>query len=603
MLQSATSFSEKISNLIHSLIISEYGADVLNEISSPIPEPTKKDFEGDFSITTFGLAKYLKKNPEDIAKRLGELSVTHQEIKNYSVVKGFLNLSLADEFILQFFENTPEVGIQKAESVIDEKNAVFVEYSSPNTNKPLHLGHVRNNLLGYSIAQIIQASGTPVIKGQIINDRGIHICKSMYAWQKIGSHETPESAGIKGDAFVGKYYVAFDKMHKEDLASNPNQEKLNEKDPDSQPLLEARKYLQRWENQDPEIWDLWKKMNSWVYKGFEQTYSRLGVEFDVIQYESDTYILGKDIIKKGLEEGVFYQKDDQSVWVDLTGEGLDHKLLLRSDGTSVYITQDLGTAWERFQKYSLSGMVYTVGNEQDYHFQVLFAILKKLGFPWADRLKHLSYGMVELPDGKMKSREGTVVDADELMEEMYLTAKSITEELGKLENNGLSEEEKSDTYEKIGMAALKYYILKIDPQKKILFDPKKSIDFQGNTGPFILYTYARIQSLLKKAGAINTENIDVSNIAIIKKEERELIFLLDDIPAKIQNAANSLSPAILANHVYEITKSFNSFYQSSSILQAENPTLRTLRIQLAKRCGDSIGYMLQLLGIQTVDVM
>ncbi|WP_294201595.1 arginine--tRNA ligase, partial [uncultured Chryseobacterium sp.] len=466
----------------------------LKDIQLEVQE-NKTEFEGDFTIVTFPLVKQLKKNPESIGVELGDALTQQTELlESFNVVKGFLNVKIRNQFFVNNFES-----VVKDFDTVEKKNAtVMIEYSSPNTNKPLHLGHVRNNLLGFSVAEILKEAGYEVIKTQIINDRGIHICKSMLAWEKFGKGKTPDTTETKGDKFVGNYYVKFDQEYKKEILELVSQGMAEEQAKKEAPLIkEAQKMLLDWENGHEHVRNLWSEMNSWVYKGFNETYTRLGVDFDQVQYESNTYILGKDLIQEGLEKGVLYQKEDGSVWCDLTDEGLDQKLLLRSDGTSVYMTQDLGTAVERFKQNDIQKLIYTVGNEQDYHFQVLFKILGKLGYSWADQLYHLSYGMVELPNGKMKSREGTVVDADELMQEMYEAAKTKTIELGKLE--GLMEEEKEVSYEIIGQAALKYFMLKVDPKKKMLFNPEESIDFNGNTGPFILYTYARIQSLLGKA--------------------------------------------------------------------------------------------------------
>lgn len=555
-------------------------------------EETKSGFEGAYSAVVFPLVKHLKRKPEEIAEDLGkEITKNETLFSGYNVVKGFLNLQLKDSYLAG--KLTEEYSIPAT------GKTVMVEYSSPNTNKPLHLGHIRNNLLGHSVAEILKAAGNELIKTQIINDRGIHICKSMWAWNEFAEGETPESAGMKGDKLVGKYYVKFDAENKKaikeltDSGTDPAEAAKQ-----SAPLLKAQEMLRDWENNAPEVRKLWEMMNQWVYDGFEKTYRRLGVHFDKIQYESNTYLLGKDIVQKGLEKGIFFKKEDGSVWIDLTDEGLDEKLLLRGDGTAVYITQDLGTAIQRFEENPISSLIYTVGNEQDYHFKVLFTILKKLGYEWADSLYHLSYGMVELPDGKMKSREGTVVDADDLMEEMYSTAKQITEEMGKLES--LTAEEKEETYEKIGMAALKYYILKVDPQKKMLFDPKKSIDFQGNTGPFILYTYARIQSLLKKADK-KPEN-DFAEVSL-SAEEQKLILLIDSANAVILKAAETLSPALIANYTYELVKQFNSFYQSHPVLNCEEEKVQNVRLTIASRTAETIKKMMHLLGIQTVNRM
>ena len=474
----------------------------------------------------------------------------------------------------------------------------MVEYSSPNTNKPLHLGHIRNNLLGFSVAQILEEAGYDVIKTQIINDRGIHICKSMLAWEKFGNGETPVTTNTKGDKFVGNYYVEFDKNYKKEIADLVKQGIGVEQAKKEAPVMkEAQKMLVDWENGDATVRALWEEMNSWVYKGFNETYKRLGVDFDQVQYESNTYILGKDLIQEGLDKGVLYQKEDGSVWCDLTDEGLDQKLLLRSDGTSVYMTQDLGTAVERFKQNNIQKLIYTVGNEQDYHFQVLFKILKKLGYEWADQLYHLSYGMVELPEGKMKSREGTVVDADDLMQEMYETAKSKAQELGKLET--LSEEDKEISYETVGLGALKYFMLKVDPKKKMLFNPAESIDFNGNTGPFIQYTYARIQSLLSKAGTLQTETADIE----LNQSEKELIMQLTNFKTVVAKSAETLSPALVANYVYDLVKAYNSFYQNNPILNQEDENVKQFRLNISDITAKTIKKSLELLGIGTVNRM
>ena len=559
-------------------------------------QKNKTEFDGDFTIVIFPLVKQAKKSPDVIGNELGE-EVKNQIdfVENFNVVKGFLNLKVKDSAFLQEFSETE----QNFDSTPSKNETVMVEYSSPNTNKPLHLGHIRNNLLGFSVAEILKADGYNVIKSQIINDRGIHICKSMLAWEKFGNGATPESTGLKGDKLVGNYYVEFDKLYKSEIkamvADGIDEETAKKQAPS---IIEAQEMLLKWEQNDPEVRKLWKMMNEWVYAGFNQTYSRLGVNFDQVQYESNTYILGKDLIQKGLEDGILYKKDDGSVWCDLTDEGLDQKLLLRSDGTSVYMTQDLGTAVERFKKNNLQKLIYTVGNEQDYHFQVLFKILKKLGYEWADQLFHLSYGMVELPEGKMKSREGTVVDADDLVEEMYKTAKEKSQELGKLEN--LSDEEKERSYETVGLGALKYFILKVDPKKKMLFNPAESIDFNGNTGPFIQYTYARIQSLLDKAGF---ETKELTDSYLPNDSEKDLIMLLSEFKDVVNKAAASLSPALVANYVYELVKGYNSFYQNNPILNQDNETAKQFRLQLSELAGRTIKKGLSLLGIGTVNRM
>lgn len=566
----------------------------LKDIKLEVQE-NKTEFEGDFTIVTFPLVKQLKKNPESIGVELGEALTEQTEIfESFNVVKGFLNVKVKNQLFVDNFRS-----VSKNFSVIEKKNAtVMVEYSSPNTNKPLHLGHIRNNLLGFSVAQILKEAGYDVIKTQIINDRGIHICKSMLAWEKFGNGETPETTNTKGDKFVGNYYVEFDKNYKKEIAELVEQGVGEEQAKKDAPVMkEAQKMLLDWENGDATVRALWEEMNSWVYKGFNETYKRLGVNFDQVQYESNTYILGKDLIQEGLDKGVLYQKEDGSVWCDLTDEGLDQKLLLRSDGTSVYMTQDLGTAVERFKQNSIQKLIYTVGNEQDYHFQVLFKILKKLGYEWADQLFHLSYGMVELPEGKMKSREGTVVDADDLMQEMYETAKSKAQELGKLEN--LSEDEKEASYETVGLGALKYFMLKVDPKKKMLFNPAESIDFNGNTGPFIQYTYARIQSLLSKAGTLQTETADIE----LNQSEKELIMQLTNFKTVVAKSAETLSPALVANYVYDLVKAYNSFYQNNPILNQEDENVKQFRLNISDITAKTIKKSLELLGIGTVNRM
>ena len=559
-------------------------------------QTTRKDFEGDITIVVFPMLRYKKGNPAQIGESLGEYLVEKiQEVIAYNVVKGFLNLVIDDRIYLESFN-----AIHSQDNfgfTTSPKDVVMVEYSSPNTNKPLHLGHVRNNLLGYSVAEILKASGNKVYKTQIINDRGIHICKSMLAWKRFGNSKTPVSTGMKGDSFVGKYYVKFNDEYKKEI-STLIADGMSEDDAKKQApiLIEAQQMLLKWEAGESETVALWEMMNSWVYEGFKITYKNLGVDFDTLYYESNTYLLGKDVIEDGITRGVFLKKEDGSVWCDLTDEGLDEKLVLRSDGTAVYMTQDIGTAIQRVKDHSdINGMVYTVGNEQDYHFKVLFLILKKLGFSWAAQLYHLSYGMVDLPSGKMKSREGTVVDADELMIEMTDTAKNISQELGKLE--GYSEEEKSDLYRIIGLGALKYFILKVDPKKRILFDPKASVDFQGNTGPFIQYTYARIQSILRKATFDYSQQVSTSSVSLHIKE-KELIKQLELYPDIIQQAADNYSPALIANYTYDLVKEFNSFYQNVSILGESNEIKKRLRVQLADKVANVIKSAFSLLGIQ-----
>lgn len=568
-------------------------------------QQTRKEFEGDYTLVLFPLLKHIKANPQEIGEKLGDYLSSHALwegqpiVSGYNVVKGFLNLSICENYFLHFLHQiAPEKDYGK-KPITKDSPAVIVEYSSPNTNKPLHLGHIRNNLLGFSMAKIIEATGKKVYKTQIINDRGIHICKSMIAWQLFGKGETPESTGEKGDKLVGKYYVLFDKAYKEEIAGLISAGKTKEEAEREAPIfLKAQEMLRLWEQGDPETLALWRQMNQWVYDGFEVTYHNLGVSFDRNYYESETYLLGKDIVQRGLDEGVFYRKEDGSVWIDLTAEGLDEKLVLRSDGTSVYITQDLGTATKRIEEDfpKVEGMIYTVGNEQDYHFKVLFLILQKLGYTWAKNLYHLSYGMVELPNGKMKSREGTVVDADDLMEEMVQVAEELSQELGKLE--GYSDQQKEQLYRVIGLGALKYYILKVDPKKKIAFNPQESIDFQGNTGPFIQYTYARIQSILRRA-----ENCELPKSVSLHPKEKELIKLLSLFPEVVQNAADTYSPALIANYVYELVKEFNSFYQNVSILGEEDTDKRSLRVHLSRKVGEVIAIGFDLLGIEVPERM
>lgn len=558
-------------------------------------QKTNPDHEGDFTIVTFPLVKILKKSPDLIAVELGDaLSTQSDFLESYNVVKGFLNLKIKNSFFLNNFNSVKD----NFDKVPKKNETVMVEYSSPNTNKPLHLGHIRNNLLGFSVAQILKQDGYNVIKTQIINDRGIHICKSMLAWEKFGNGETPKSSNTKGDKFVGNYYVEFDKNYKSQIADLiANGQTEDEAKKNAAIIQEAQQMLLNWEKGDEKVRNLWNEMNSWVYEGFGETYKRLGVDFDQVQYESNTYILGKDLIQEGLIKGILFRKDDGSVWCDLTDEGLDQKLLLRSDGTSVYMTQDLGTAVQRFKDNDIQKLIYTVGNEQDYHFDVLFKILKKLGYNWAENLYHLSYGMVELPEGKMKSREGTVVDADDLMQEMYETAKEKAQELGKLEN--LSDSEKEKSYETVGLGALKYFMLKVDPKKKMLFNPKESIDFNGNTGPFIQYTYARIQSLLSKA---EYQEQSVSNYEM-NDLEKELVMNLSNFKEVVSKAAETLSPALVANYIYDLVKSYNSFYQNNPILNQDNENTKQFRLELSSLTGKTIKKGLSLLGIGTVDRM
>jgi arginyl-tRNA synthetase len=561
-------------------------------------QETRKEFEGQVTIVTFPFTKFSRKSPEQTGTEIGEyLQSNIQQISGFNVIKGFLNISLADSYwIDQLYANilTEDFAIAKPNG-----KKVMVEYSSPNTNKPLHLGHVRNNLLGYSVAQILVAAGYEVVKANLVNDRGIHICKSMLAWQLFGNGETPASTGIKGDHLVGKYYVIFDKEYKKEIEFLKSEGQTEEEAKKNAPLIKsAQEMLQKWEAGDEEVINLWKTMNTWVYDGFGKTYNRLGVDFDQFYYESNTYLLGKDIVVEGLEKGVFFEKPDGSVWIDLTPDGLDEKLVRRSDGTSVYMTQDLGTAQLKYDDFHMDESIYVVGNEQDYHFKVLFLILQKLGKTWAKGLFHLSYGMVDLPSGKMKSREGTVVDADDLIEEMEKTAKEQTEALGKV--NDSTEEELLQLYHTIGMGALKYFLLKVDPKKRLLFDPNESVDFQGHTGPFIQYTHARIKSVLSRAGGDYSGTINISEIS---SEERDLIFTLTQYPSIITDAAKGFSPAVIANYIYELAKVYNKFYHEKSILQAEDETLKIFRLQLCSASAKVISHGMNLLGIDVPERM
>lgn len=588
-----STLTKNISEALHHL----YGVQIDNfEFQA-----TRKEFSGDITLVVFPLLRHIKGNPVAIGESVGEFLVGKiVEVKGFNVVKGFLNIELSDSYFLSFFNtvlNDTQYGFVNASG-----KALMVEYSSPNTNKPLHLGHIRNNLLGYSVSEILKASGKKVYKTQIINDRGIHICKSMLAWKLYGNGETPESSGIKGDKLVGNYYVKFDQEYKRQIKQLVEKGSTEEEAKKEAPLIiQAQKMLLDWESGDKEVVKLWETMNSWVYSGFEVTYNALGVDFDTLYYESNTYLLGKAFIDEGLSSEVFHKKQDGSVWCDLTDEGLDEKIVLRSDGSSVYMTQDIGTAIQRIKDYSdVDGMVYTVGNEQDYHFKVLFLILQKLGFDWANNLFHLSYGMVDLPSGKMKSREGTVVDADDLIKEMTQTAASISQELGKLD--GYSDEEKIKTYNTIGLGALKYFILKVDPKKRILFDPKESVDFQGNTGPFIQYTYARIRAIIRKSD-ISITDLQIQNDITLHEKEKEILNLLSQYPETIQLAAKNYSPALIANYTYDLVKSFNSFYQNVSILGANSEHEKKFRVLLSFKVGEVIKSSFQLLGIKVPERM
>ena len=564
-------------------------------------QKTRKEFDGDYTLVVFPLLKRSRKSPEATATEIGEYIVANTpEVASFNVIKGFLNISMRSSFWMDCF----------ADIVTDEDfgrsaqtgRTIMVEYSSPNTNKPLHLGHIRNNLLGFSVSRILEANGNRVIKANLVNDRGIHICKSMLAWKLYGNGETPQSSGMKGDHLVGKYYVEFDKHYKAQIKELMEAGKSEEEAKHSAPImLQAQEMLRRWEAKDPEVYSLWQSMNSWVYEGFDVTYKALGVDFDKIYYESQTYLLGKDIVQQGLDKGIFFRKEDNSVWIDLTADGLDQKLLLRGDGTSVYITQDLGTAFRRFKDNKLDDMIYVVGNEQNYHFQVLKLILKKLGYDWSDNITHLSYGMVELPEGKMKSREGTVVDADDLIADMVATAREMSQELGKLD--GCTEEEANDISRMVGLGALKYFILKVDPKKTMLFNPRESIDFNGNTGPFIQYTHARIRSVLRKAAEAGIEYKGrVSGIELLP-EEIELVKMLSDYPAVVASAGESYSPAVIGAYVYDLSKLFNSYYHDHSILHEEKEKVRRIRLQLAEQTARVIRSGMWLMGIEVPERM
>jgi arginyl-tRNA synthetase len=590
--------------------------DVLNQISQKIAQtiteiygvneevslqPTRKDFEGDYTYVFFGLVKSLKKSPPEIGNALGTyLLENFEDFESYNVVQGFLNLKLKNSFWLTVFKNVISENIVK--EIPENAPAVMVEYSSPNTNKPLHLGHLRNNFLGYSVSEILKAAGYNVTKACLVNDRGIHICKSMIAYSKFGNGETPESGGLKGDHLVGKYYVEFDKAYKAEIndliAKGMSEEEAKKKAPI---MLEAQDLLVKWEQNDPETIDLWKKLNGWVYEGFGKTYKTIGVDFDKTYYESNTYLLGKDLVEEGLSNGIFYKKEDNSVWIDLTDEGLDHKLVLRGDGTSVYITQDLGTTDLKFSDFHSEKSIWVVGNEQDYHFKVLFAIMKKLGRSYAEGCYHLSYGMVDLPSGKMKSREGTVVDADDLVAEMIETAAVSTKEKGKIDD--FENDEAQNLFRMLALGALKYFLLKVEPKKRMLFNPEESIDFQGNTGPFIQYTHARIKSILRRANITENQTIEIAEGSILNKEELDLVFLLNQYNDIIQKAAEEYSPAIIANYVYDLAKTFNGFYAQHSVINETDESIKTLRLALVKKIAQTIKHGMGLLGIEVPEKM
>ena len=588
-------------------IISKATAQAVNELygltvepQSIVPQATRKEFEGNLTIVVFPFLKASHKAPDATAQEIGEYLAAHCEaVEKFNVIKGFLNITIKPSFWAQLLDNicrNENYGFKQAN---DDSQLVMIEYSSPNTNKPLHLGHVRNNLLGFSLAQIMKACGNKVVKTNIVNDRGIHICKSMLAWLKWGNGATPESTGKKGDHLIGDFYVLFDKHYKEEIKEIATARGISEEDAEKQSTLmqEAREMLKKWEDNDPEVRALWETMNSWVYAGFDETYRRMGVDFDKIYYESQTYLEGKEKVEEGLEKGVFYRKDDNSVWADLTPDGLDHKLLLRSDGTSVYMTQDIGTAKLRYQDYPIDKMIYVVGNEQNYHFQVLSLLLDKLGFKWGKDLIHFSYGMVELPHGKMKSREGTVVDADDLMDKMVEDALAMTSD--RLE--GMTDDEKREVARIIGMGALKYFILKVDPRKNMLFNPAESIDFNGNTGPFIQYTYARIQSLQRKAG----DNLPALNVNAVTPNDKEIAIIqrVADFPAVVEEAGKTYSPALIANYTYELAKEFNQFYHDYSILKEEDENVKVFRLELSRTVASVIKRAFSLLGIEVPERM
>lgn len=578
-----------------------YGADA--EADKIQLQPTRKEFAGDLTVVVFPFTRFSKKSPEETGRELGEyLKSGMEEIKDYNVVKGFLNIEISPVYWLEILNEAardPKYGYAHAPS----GHSYMIEYSSPNTNKPLHLGHIRNNLLGWSVSEIQKANGHEVVMVNLVNDRGIHICKSMIAWKKFANGATPESAGLKGDHFVGDYYVRFDKEYKAQTKRLMEEKGLEEEEAKKQApiLLEAQDMLRKWEAGDEETVALWRTMNDWVLEGFDETYRMMGVGFDKVYFESQTYRKGRDIVLKGVEDGVLYRKETGSVWADLTGDGLDHKLLLRDDGTSVYMTQDIGTAYERFKEFNPDELVYVVGNEQNYHFQVLSLICGKLGFPWAKKIKHLSYGMVELPEGKMKSREGTVVDADDLMGEMIDTARETSRELGKLE--GYSEAEAEEVYRKVALGALKYFILKVDPKKTMMFNPKESIDFNGNTGPFIQYTYARIRSVLRKAEETGVKTGEADTGLPLSDKEQQLIKWIAQLPDAVKEAGKLYSPALLANYSYELAKEFNQFYHDFPILKEANGTVKAFRLLLAKTCGEALKQAMGMLGIEMPERM
>ncbi len=565
-------------------------------------QETRKEFAGDLTVVVFPFTRYSRKSPEETAKELGEdLKQNIEEVETYNVIKGFLNVVISSAYWIEVLNDVAKeekYGYAKEPS----GKTYMIEYSSPNTNKPLHLGHIRNNFLGWSVSEIQKANGHNVIMVNLVNDRGIHICKSMIAWEKFANGATPESTGTKGDHFVGDYYVRFDKEYKAQIKELMEQGKTEEEAKKEAPiLLEAQEMLRKWEAGDEKVVSLWRTMNDWVLKGFDETYKMMGISFDKVYFESQTYKKGRDLVLKGLADGVLYRKDSGSVWADLTGDGLDHKLLLRDDGTSVYMTQDIGTAYDRFNEFNMDQEIYVVGNEQNYHFQVLSLVCKKLGFDWADKIKHLSYGMVELPEGKMKSREGTVVDADDLIDEMIHTARTTSEELGKLD--GYTKEEAEDVYRKVALGALKYFILKVDPKKTMMFNPKESIDFNGNTGPFIQYTYTRIKSVLRKAEEAGVKIVPGDIHTALTEKEQNLVKLIAKLPAVVKEAGDNYSPALIGNYAYELAKEFNQFYHDYSILKEENEQVRNLRLLLAQQCSVAIENAMGMLGIEMPERM
>ena len=565
-------------------------------------QETRKEFAGDLTVVVFPFTRYSRKSPEETAKELGEyLKQNIEEVETYNVIKGFLNVVISSAYWIEVLNDVAKeekYGYAKEPS----GKTYMIEYSSPNTNKPLHLGHIRNNFLGWSVSEIQKANGHNVIMVNLVNDRGIHICKSIIAWEKFANGATPESTGTKGDHFVGDYYVRFDKEYKAQIKELMEQGKTEEEAKKEAPiLLEAQEMLRKWEAGDEKVVSLWRTMNDWVLKGFDETYKMMGISFDKVYFESQTYKKGRDLVLKGLADGVLYRKDTGSVWADLTGDGLDHKLLLRDDGTSVYMTQDIGTAYDRFNEFNMDQEIYVVGNEQNYHFQVLSLVCKKLGFDWADKIKHLSYGMVELPEGKMKSREGTVVDADDLIDEMIHTARTTSEELGKLD--GYTKEEAEEVYRKVALGALKYFILKVDPKKTMMFNPKESIDFNGNTGPFIQYTYTRIKSVLRKAEEAGVKIVPGDIHTALTEKEQNLVKLIAKLPAVVKEAGDNYSPALIGNYAYELAKEFNQFYHDYSILKEENEQVRNLRLLLAQQCSVAIENAMGMLGIEMPERM